>query len=217
MQWEGQDLQTQLFSPNGPAQEVPVRNHLRPKFHINNFKIFISLSPPCFLFSVGLLFLRFCFLHFFLQDLLTSALLSDDGHKAYHLSRRGMDSPLQVCFSWRSCVCTSISHRKKNWMCAIALLQNSSSSPFFSLANSSSIPGSRRNVGKRRSTFLPRSRATSISTLTPRGHWSCRQRQSLRWTQRRGLHICCGTTVGDSSMPSVFLHSPLLDLNQPKT
>lgn len=23
MQWEGQDLHTQLFSPNGPAQEVP--------------------------------------------------------------------------------------------------------------------------------------------------------------------------------------------------
>lgn len=25
MQWEGQDLNAQLFSPNGPAQEVPVR------------------------------------------------------------------------------------------------------------------------------------------------------------------------------------------------
>lgn len=24
MQWEGQELQTQLFSPNGAAQEVPV-------------------------------------------------------------------------------------------------------------------------------------------------------------------------------------------------
>ena len=24
MQWEGQDLHTQLFSPTGPAQEVPV-------------------------------------------------------------------------------------------------------------------------------------------------------------------------------------------------
>lgn len=110
MQWEGQDLQTQLFSPNGHAQEVPVRNHFLPKLLINNFKIFISLSPFRFLFSVGLLFLRFCFPHFLLQDLLTSALLSDDGHKTYHLSRRDMDSPLQVCFSCHSCICTSILH-----------------------------------------------------------------------------------------------------------
>lgn len=28
MQWEGQDLHTQLFSPTGPAQEVPVSSHL---------------------------------------------------------------------------------------------------------------------------------------------------------------------------------------------
>ncbi|XP_041815045.1 transcriptional activator Myb isoform X1 [Chelmon rostratus] len=55
MQWEGQDLHTQLFSPTGPAQEVP--------------------------------------------DLLTSSLLSEDGHKAYHLPRRGMGSPLQLS-SW---------------------------------------------------------------------------------------------------------------------
>lgn len=112
MQWEGQDLQTQLFSPNGPAQEVPVRNHLCPELLINHFKIFISLSSPCFLFSVGLgLFFKLLFSAFFpLQDLLTSALLSDDGHKTYHLSRRGMDSPLQVCFSWHSCACTSILH-----------------------------------------------------------------------------------------------------------
>ncbi|XP_029281716.1 transcriptional activator Myb [Cottoperca gobio] len=53
LQWEGQDLHTQLFSPNGPAQEVP--------------------------------------------DLLTSSLLSEGGHKTYHLPRRGMGSPLQVC------------------------------------------------------------------------------------------------------------------------
>ncbi|XP_075900728.1 transcriptional activator Myb isoform X2 [Nelusetta ayraudi] len=61
MQWEGQELQTQLFSPNGAAQEVP--------------------------------------------DLLTSALLSEDGHKAtYHLSRRGVDSPLQLG-SWEQEKC----------------------------------------------------------------------------------------------------------------
>uniref|UniRef100_A0A8D0D332 Transcriptional activator Myb n=1 Tax=Sander lucioperca TaxID=283035 RepID=A0A8D0D332_SANLU len=59
MQWEGQDLHTQLFSPNGPAQEVP--------------------------------------------DLLTSSLLSEDGHKTYHLPRRGMASPLQV--SWEQVTC----------------------------------------------------------------------------------------------------------------
>uniref|UniRef100_A0A8C8DGM7 Transcriptional activator Myb n=1 Tax=Oryzias sinensis TaxID=183150 RepID=A0A8C8DGM7_9TELE len=51
MQWEGQDLNAQLFSPNGPAQE----------------------------------------------DLLTSSLLNEDGHKTYHLPRKGMNSPLQVC------------------------------------------------------------------------------------------------------------------------
>ncbi|XP_026174770.1 transcriptional activator Myb isoform X2 [Mastacembelus armatus] len=60
MQWEGQDLHTQLFSPNGPAQEVP--------------------------------------------DLLTSSLLSEDGHKTYHLPRRGMGSPLQLS-SWEQVTC----------------------------------------------------------------------------------------------------------------
>ncbi|XP_036943136.1 transcriptional activator Myb isoform X1 [Acanthopagrus latus] len=59
MQWEGQDLHTQLFSPNGPAQEVP--------------------------------------------DLLTSSLLSEDGHKAYHFPRRGM-SPLQQ-LPWDEVTC----------------------------------------------------------------------------------------------------------------
>ncbi|TDH00357.1 hypothetical protein EPR50_G00187380 [Perca flavescens] len=61
MQWEGQDLHTQLFSPNGPAQEVP--------------------------------------------DLLTSSLLSEDGHKTYHLPRRGMASPLQQLSSWEQVTC----------------------------------------------------------------------------------------------------------------
>ncbi|KAF7230429.1 transcriptional activator Myb isoform X2 [Nothobranchius furzeri] len=51
MQWEGQELNTQLFSPNTSAQEVP--------------------------------------------DLLTSSVLSDDGHKTFHIPHRGMDSPLQ--------------------------------------------------------------------------------------------------------------------------
>ncbi|XP_078130860.1 transcriptional activator Myb isoform X1 [Sander vitreus] len=61
MQWEGQDLHTQLFSPNGPAQEVP--------------------------------------------DLVTSSLLSEDGHKTYHLPRRGMASPLQQLSSWEQVTC----------------------------------------------------------------------------------------------------------------
>uniref|UniRef100_A0A3Q4BJY7 Transcriptional activator Myb n=1 Tax=Mola mola TaxID=94237 RepID=A0A3Q4BJY7_MOLML len=61
MQWEGQELPTQLFFPNGPAQEVP--------------------------------------------DVLTSSLLSNDGHKAYHLPRRGMGSPLQQLNSWEQVTC----------------------------------------------------------------------------------------------------------------
>ncbi|AWP19917.1 putative transcriptional activator Myb [Scophthalmus maximus] len=60
MQWEAQDLNTQLFSPNGPAQEVP--------------------------------------------DLLTSSLLSEDGHKIYHLPRRSMGSPLQLS-TWEQATC----------------------------------------------------------------------------------------------------------------
>ncbi|KAL3052611.1 hypothetical protein OYC64_005198 [Pagothenia borchgrevinki] len=60
MQWEGQELHTQLFSPSGPAQEVP--------------------------------------------DLLTSSMLSDDGHKAYHHPRRGMGSPLQLS-PWEQVTC----------------------------------------------------------------------------------------------------------------
>ncbi|KAL6096012.1 myb [Pungitius sinensis] len=60
MQWEGQDLHTQLFSPNGPAQEVP--------------------------------------------DLLTGSLLSEDGHKNYHLPRRGTGSPLQLG-PWEQATC----------------------------------------------------------------------------------------------------------------
>uniref|UniRef100_A0A8C8DGA2 Transcriptional activator Myb n=1 Tax=Oryzias sinensis TaxID=183150 RepID=A0A8C8DGA2_9TELE len=62
MQWEGQDLNAQLFSPNGPAQEVP--------------------------------------------DLLTSSLLNEDGHKTYHLPRKGMNSPLQQLSSWDQGTCT---------------------------------------------------------------------------------------------------------------
>ncbi|XP_070705650.1 transcriptional activator Myb isoform X4 [Pempheris klunzingeri] len=61
MQWEGQDLHTQLFSPNGPAQEVP--------------------------------------------DLLTSSVLSEDGHKTYHLPCRGIGSPLQQLSSWEHVTC----------------------------------------------------------------------------------------------------------------
>uniref|UniRef100_A0A674MPZ8 Transcriptional activator Myb n=1 Tax=Takifugu rubripes TaxID=31033 RepID=A0A674MPZ8_TAKRU len=62
MQWEGQELNTQLFSPSGSAQEVP--------------------------------------------DLLTSSLLSDSGHKAFHLPHRGLHSPLQVCtHSWEEVTC----------------------------------------------------------------------------------------------------------------
>ncbi|XP_040920818.1 transcriptional activator Myb isoform X1 [Toxotes jaculatrix] len=59
MQWEAQELHTQLFSPNGPAQEVP--------------------------------------------DLLTSSLLSEDGHKTY-FPRRAMGSPLQLS-TWEQATC----------------------------------------------------------------------------------------------------------------
>uniref|UniRef100_A0A3Q2QFB4 Transcriptional activator Myb n=1 Tax=Fundulus heteroclitus TaxID=8078 RepID=A0A3Q2QFB4_FUNHE len=59
MQWEGQELNTQLFSPNASAQE----------------------------------------------DLLTSSLLSEDGHKPYHLPRRGVNSPLQQLSSWEQATC----------------------------------------------------------------------------------------------------------------
>ncbi|XP_037541335.1 transcriptional activator Myb [Nematolebias whitei] len=64
MQWEGQELNTQLFSPNSSAQEVP--------------------------------------------DLLTSSLLSDEGHKTYHVPHRGMHSPLQQQLqlsSWEQATC----------------------------------------------------------------------------------------------------------------
>ncbi|XP_042245775.1 transcriptional activator Myb isoform X3 [Thunnus maccoyii] len=61
MQWEGQGLFTQLFSPSGPAQEVP--------------------------------------------DLITSSLLSEDGHKTYHIPRRTMGSPLQQLSSWEQVTC----------------------------------------------------------------------------------------------------------------
>ncbi|XP_029903749.1 transcriptional activator Myb isoform X2 [Myripristis murdjan] len=60
MQWEGQDLQAQLFSPTGPAQEVP--------------------------------------------DLLTSSVLSEHGHKVYHLPHRAIASPLQLN-SWEQVTC----------------------------------------------------------------------------------------------------------------
>uniref|UniRef100_A0A3B3TUG8 Transcriptional activator Myb n=1 Tax=Poecilia latipinna TaxID=48699 RepID=A0A3B3TUG8_9TELE len=61
MQWEGQELNTQLFSPNASAQEVP--------------------------------------------DLLTSSLLSEDGHKPYHLPHRDMNSPLQQLSPWEPATC----------------------------------------------------------------------------------------------------------------
>ncbi|XP_056437998.1 transcriptional activator Myb isoform X4 [Gadus chalcogrammus] len=60
MQWEGQDLHTQLFSPTGPPQEVP--------------------------------------------DMLTRSLLSDDGHKTYHLARRPVASPTQHS-TWDQVTC----------------------------------------------------------------------------------------------------------------
>lgn len=45
MQWEGQELHTQLFSPNGPAQEVPVSNHLSSR---NIKKVLKPQSSPEF-------------------------------------------------------------------------------------------------------------------------------------------------------------------------
>lgn len=67
MQWEGQELHTQLFSPGGSAQEVPVSNILTLKLSSAddaNLKRLVSLSA---------------------QDLLTSSVLSDSGHKGFHL------------------------------------------------------------------------------------------------------------------------------------
>ncbi|XP_017282728.1 transcriptional activator Myb isoform X2 [Kryptolebias marmoratus] len=67
MQWEGQELSTQLFSPNPAAQEV--------------------------------------------SDLLTSSLLSEDGHKPFHVPHRGLNSPLQQqqqqqqLSSWEQATC----------------------------------------------------------------------------------------------------------------
>ncbi|XP_062268112.1 transcriptional activator Myb isoform X1 [Platichthys flesus] len=61
MQWEAQDLHTQLFSPNGPAQEVP--------------------------------------------DLLSSSILSEEGHKTYTVPRRTLGSPLQQLSTWEHATC----------------------------------------------------------------------------------------------------------------
>ncbi|XP_060947825.1 transcriptional activator Myb [Limanda limanda] len=61
MQWEAQDLHTQLFSPNGPAQEVP--------------------------------------------DLLSSSILSEEGHKTYDVPRRTLGSPLQQLSTWEHATC----------------------------------------------------------------------------------------------------------------
>ncbi|XP_067098006.1 transcriptional activator Myb isoform X3 [Osmerus mordax] len=61
MQWDGQDLHAQLFSPSGPAQEVP--------------------------------------------DLLTSSVLSDDGHKSYHVPHRSMTSQQQQLSTWEQVAC----------------------------------------------------------------------------------------------------------------
>lgn len=126
-----------------------------------------------------------------------------------------MGSPLQVCMFVYACVLMCVYRVVPVAFEAQKLIL------FFPscVVDSSSVPGSRRPVGRQRNTFWPRSRATSTSTLTLQGHWSCRQRHmligkrqhSLRWTQRGGFHICCGTTVGRGSMPPVFLHSHLLD------
>ncbi|KAM9779237.1 transcriptional activator Myb isoform X1 [Syngnathus typhle] len=61
MQWEAQELNTQLFSPNGPAQEVP--------------------------------------------DLVTSSLLSKDGHKGFLLPHRTSHSQLSPVNSWEQTTC----------------------------------------------------------------------------------------------------------------
>lgn len=44
MQWEGQDLHAQLFSPNGPAQEVPVSTLLTSKFMFSNTGLYSDLN-----------------------------------------------------------------------------------------------------------------------------------------------------------------------------
>lgn len=47
MQWDGQELNTQLFSPNGPAQEVPVSPTLEV-VNERNHKLEGFTPPLCF-------------------------------------------------------------------------------------------------------------------------------------------------------------------------
>lgn len=86
MQWDGQELNTQLFSPNGPAQEVPVSPTLEV-VNERNHKLEGFTPPP----------LLPAFLPTTNQDLVTSSLLSEDGHKAYLLPHRTSHSQLPVC------------------------------------------------------------------------------------------------------------------------
>lgn len=127
-------------------------------------------------------------------------------------------SPLQVCIPLFSCIYLFMF---KKMILKLFSLHNKNSWSSLPLVDSS-FHGMRWPVGRRRISFWPRRRATSTSTLSLRGHWSCRQTHMLIWTHQqslrcRGLHICCGTTVGRGSMPLVFIHSHLLDFDQPKT
>lgn len=153
------------------------------------------------------------FYYFTSQDLLTSSLLSDDGHKTYHVPHRGMHSPLQV--GMVMFVFIQVPNTVSCW----PLKTHRSPCPFSS--SYSSVPGSRRPVGKRRST--PRSRATSTSTLTLRGHWWCSQRSTSGNINARcaghgvaGFIFVVVQQLGEASRHQCFLHLNLLDFNQQK-
>lgn len=47
MQWETQDLHTQLFSPNGAAQEVPVSAQLFKHLRFSCFGLLCCCSVDC--------------------------------------------------------------------------------------------------------------------------------------------------------------------------
>lgn len=81
-------------------------------------------------------------------------------------------------------------------------------------------------MGKQKSTFWPQSKATSTSTLSPRGHLSCRHRltlkwkhqHSVRWTQRSGFSYLLWYNSWERFYAiSVLIHTHTLDFNQPKT
>lgn len=182
MQWEGQELQTQLFSPNGAAQEVPVsqepstpatlcpctavpveKKKTASCSHSDSFKLLLSplFSVASRIYSPAHYWVR--------RDTKPRTSCLTEAWTAHYRCVLACLRPLPATF---------IRENPVTWflvsICCLSL-------------DSSSAPGSRRNVARWRS--LPRSRATSISTLTPRGHWSCRPRR------REGHNPCAGRSA----------------------